>query len=175
MYPLRCGGCTRSRTRASVPQMADPETERLALLRREIRESPGWPIRAEFAAVARSYRLFIGNDDELQGYLAMNAEPEKALELWRVDNPDACAANRLYGLLGLRGRKEATVPSTTSEEPARLEAAAEALTRLLAQSQALRKDAENALELLSGAYGWPARRIAARSASASPERAGGGF
>jgi hypothetical protein len=58
------------------------------LLRRAIRESPGWEIRRELRAVARSYRVFLGNDRELLGYLAAHEELPRALELWNADNRD---------------------------------------------------------------------------------------
>ena len=50
--------------------------------------SDGWRLRAQLAAVARTSRVFLGNDRELQRYLAAHREPEAALRLWDTRNRD---------------------------------------------------------------------------------------
>ncbi len=55
-------------------------------LRRRIKSTRGWTLRRELHGLARSYRLFLGNARELEGFLRAHSEPPEAvLELWRED------------------------------------------------------------------------------------------
>jgi hypothetical protein len=60
--------------------------ERIRELEGTISASTGWKIRRELAGLARTYRLFLGNDRELQQYLVASRETQRVLELWDVRN-----------------------------------------------------------------------------------------
>jgi hypothetical protein len=62
------------------------EQERIEQLRAKISACPGWTLRRELAGLARSYKVFLGNDAELRDYLRRHSELPMALELWRVEN-----------------------------------------------------------------------------------------
>lgn len=53
-----------------------------------VRDSRGWALRREILAVDRTDQVFHGNDRELSVYLAAQAAPERALELWKVGSPE---------------------------------------------------------------------------------------
>ncbi|HUC34462.1 MAG TPA: hypothetical protein VMR48_02070, partial [Gaiellaceae bacterium] len=58
--------------------------ERFKDLERAMRESEGWRLNADRLRLARSYRVFMGNDDELIGFLEENEETSAMLALWDV-------------------------------------------------------------------------------------------
>jgi hypothetical protein len=58
-------------------------------LEKKVVASDGSRLRAQLAAVARTYRVFLGNDRELQRYLAAHRELEAALRLWDTRNRDS--------------------------------------------------------------------------------------
>jgi hypothetical protein len=57
-------------------------------LERQVRDSEGAHLAARLGAVARMYRVFLGNHRELVGLLRGAAEPEAAIRLWDVQNRD---------------------------------------------------------------------------------------
>jgi hypothetical protein len=68
--------------------------------------------RADLAGLARSYRLFLGNDRELQSFLTAHEQPPAVLELWAprnrvafegfLDEVDRLLHNYLASALSLR-------------------------------------------------------------------------
>jgi hypothetical protein len=62
------------------------DEERLEELRAKVSACRGWTLQREFAGLARSYKVFLGNDEELSRYLHRHSELPAALELWSVEN-----------------------------------------------------------------------------------------
>jgi hypothetical protein len=60
-----------------------------AEMRQALLALPGWRIRRSLAGLARTYRLFLGNDRELMSYLAASAQLDRVLELWDLNNEQA--------------------------------------------------------------------------------------
>jgi len=63
-----------------------PTLEQLKAMRNGLRDLPGWTVRAEMEAHARSLRVFTGNDRELARFLGQYQEPANAVHLWALDN-----------------------------------------------------------------------------------------
>jgi hypothetical protein len=63
-----------------------PTTDELTAMRAELRQLPGWSVRAELLAFDRSLRVFVGNADELARFLGESQEPANAFQLWALQN-----------------------------------------------------------------------------------------
>jgi len=55
-------------------------------LEAEMTASPDRKLVIEFKLVAKTFKVFVGNDRQLQRYLAEHSEPATALKLWNLDN-----------------------------------------------------------------------------------------
>lgn len=68
--------------------MADdwPTGDELIAMRADLRQLPGWSVRAELLAFDRSLRVFASNADELSRFLGESQEPATAFQLWARDN-----------------------------------------------------------------------------------------
>jgi len=62
--------------------------EELVRRQRAVRDSAGWALNRDLLAARRMIRVFRGNDRELTTFLDVQAEPERALALWTVGNPE---------------------------------------------------------------------------------------
>jgi hypothetical protein len=65
---------------------------RITRLREELRESDDRRLVRDFMLVAKTYRVFLGNDAELRLLLARTSEMEVALRLWSIENRPAFEA-----------------------------------------------------------------------------------
>jgi len=55
-------------------------------LEAEMTASPDRKLVIEFKLVAKTFKVFVGNDRQLQRYLAEHSEPAAALRLWNLDD-----------------------------------------------------------------------------------------
>jgi hypothetical protein len=60
--------------------------DRIEELEARISACPGWRLGRELSGLARSYKVFLGNDAELRDYLRRHSELPTVLELWSVQN-----------------------------------------------------------------------------------------
>jgi hypothetical protein len=58
--------------------------ERFKELERAMHECEGWRLNADLRRLSRSYRVFMGDDEELIGFLEEYEEVPAVLELWDV-------------------------------------------------------------------------------------------
>jgi hypothetical protein len=66
--------------------------EHIRSLRRRFHASEDRRLVVEFMMVAKTYRLFLGNEAELRGLLVRTSEMDVALKLWSIENRPAFEA-----------------------------------------------------------------------------------
>jgi hypothetical protein len=72
-----------------VQDVADERAGRIRRLRQALASSAEHRLVGDFESVARTYRVFLGNDRELQTFLARYNAVGEALRLWTVNNRPA--------------------------------------------------------------------------------------
>lgn len=63
-----------------------PTADELIAMRKELRQLPGWSIRAEIHSLDPSVRVYTGNANELSRFLAEQQGPANLVRLWAADN-----------------------------------------------------------------------------------------
>ena len=64
----------------------EPDPLAIMDMHAELRRTEAWRIRLDIFRLIRSWRLFVGNREELEELLGEATEPPQALELWSQDN-----------------------------------------------------------------------------------------